>query len=1094
MSTFNCLSQSTNIFGKHFLQASAGTGKTFAIEHLYVRLLIEDDNPLTVEQILTVTFTKAATRELKARIRTNIENVLNILKKDDISNIPAMYDYLKPVFLKKEKAVKILRENLSMFDRAEIFTIHGFCFRMLSLYAFDSKTLFNAEKIRQKEIIKSIVMDYFRYSIEESYGSAQVAVILKKYRDPNALIKKFCNFSLKNKNKFPTYNDYWIQFNEALSKCDDYDISLETLLSDYDALESSYKKEKKEERYLYENQFSLLLKILKQKNASFFEFDQILKTGLSFFEFISDANRKKKKTELTISSFHFLEFVKNNLYPIVLQALDEDRIFYNLSIDIQERVKKVLKEDDIFLPDDILIKMKEALSYEAFKQKASQKYQAVIIDEFQDTDAIQWDIFQTLFINNNLKAFYLVGDPKQAIYSFRNADLYTYLSASNHFETISFLDVNFRSSPKLLEGLNYIFSKEFSGEWLKLPKLQKSLPYLKIKAGRDDSFDFKDSNLPLHFFVGMETEEIKFRAYQLEEELFFPFMAKEIIHLINNSHILPSDIAILVKDRYQAKRLKQFLQNCGIESFSRSHVSLADTLAAKSLKEFMQAVINHKDLNFIKIALGGPFIGLTDKEINENDLQEAFVIFGKLNEVFQKKGLACFFAEFYKAEFSCSVYDTMIRRDDLSFYLNALQLIDLLIEQETEKRFSSESLICFFDNLSLIDVEDDERINVKPPLENQAIQIMTIHMSKGLEFEVVFAFGLVSRMQGEEILDLNFIADYEEMKAEKLRSLYVAMTRAKKRLYIPIAILKSNTNQPSPIDLFFSEKYVDDKILFRLNMLKEKNLATYEILNKQDPLIFKRKLLDFSFKPSLIPPASFKKNFIYSFSFLSQNKNEETLISSQKEEIFFSSKRMPPGPDMGILVHRIFEKIFMKNNENFSDSFIQKIILEETKLYSFEPSDIFLLVQKTLSIPLFDKGFSLKDIKSENIHVETEFLFSWHADYMKGFMDLAFLHDGKYYLLDWKTNFLGDEISCYEKNCLEKEMEKHDYFLQAAIYTEALFRYLKIIDPRPFEEIFGGIFYFFLRGMESNSRGIYHFIPALKNVEEEIQRKICYVK
>ncbi len=1080
--TFNCLSQNTNIFGKHFLEASAGTGKTFAIEHLYVRLLLEGEKPLSIDQILTVTFTKAAARELKSRIRANIENILSLLKKDSLSEIPAMYDYLKPFFLKKEKALKRLKENLSFFEQAEIYTIHGFCYRMLALYPFESKTVFNfSEKIKQREIIKNIVMDYLRYSSGE-ISSAQVAILLKHYEFPR-LVQKLIAGSQKNIKKYPTIFEYCSQFNSELTLWSG-DFSLEQLLLDYDALENFYKKEKKQSKYIYIEEMSLLLHVLKQRKATVLEFNEILKTSLSLFEFISDDNKKKNKKDIVLVCKVFFDFVKNKLYPIVKDASDYKKIFVNLSLDVEEKIKKALDEDDIILPDDILLKMEKALSFDTFKQKAAQKYRAVIIDEFQDTDAVQWRIFQTLFTQNDLAAFYLVGDPKQSIYSFRSADLYTYFHASSHFDKISFLDVNYRSSPKLVEGLNYIFSKEFSGEWLKLPLLKKSLPYFEVKAGKTESYDFKDSYLPLHFFVGLEKKESKYRSLsQLEESLFFPYIANEIVRLVENCQISLKDIAILVKDRYQAKKIKQFLTEYGINAFSRSQFPLAKTPAATSLQEFLQAVINYKDMVFVKIALLGPFVCLTDKEL-DNNLEKSFLIFGHLNNVLQKKGLSFFFAEFFNAAFStCTVYEKMIRQDDLSFYYNTMQLIDLLIEEESKKRFSYESLISFFENLSLMDVQDDDRLNVKPPLDANSVQIMTIHMSKGLEFEVVFALGLASRTSEADFQEEN------EKEAEKLRALYVGLTRAKKREYVPVAILKKQSNEPSCMELFLSEdKCLDEKVFAKLDHLRQKNVATYEIIKPCAVKPLKDNVSDFSFKSSPLFVSQFEKRSIFSFSYLSHQTKED----ASEKEVEVSLKTFPAGPEVGILFHRIFEKIFKQKN---GEEQIKNIIFAELCLNPIaEPEIIFDIIQKALHAPLFKNGFSLADVKRENIIVESEFFFSEHLDYVKGFIDLVFLHQGKYYLLDWKTNFLGNAPECYEKKSLEKEMEKHDYFLQAAIYSEALMRFLKIIDPRPFEKIFGGVFYFFIRGVETQDKGVYHFIPDMTAIEKEIQKRINYVK
>ena len=129
MQKFDCLSIDCPLLGAHILEASAGTGKTFSIEHVFVRLLLEKKG-IELEEILAVTFTRAAARELKGRIRNNIEKAISFLQ-----NGLSPWDYLKAVD-HPERAIRILLDAQAVFDRCQIFTIHGFCYRMLKEFAF----------------------------------------------------------------------------------------------------------------------------------------------------------------------------------------------------------------------------------------------------------------------------------------------------------------------------------------------------------------------------------------------------------------------------------------------------------------------------------------------------------------------------------------------------------------------------------------------------------------------------------------------------------------------------------------------------------------------------------------------------------------------------------------------------------------------------------------------------------------------------------------------------------------------------------------------------------------------------------------------
>ena len=128
----------------------------------------------------------------------------------------------------------------------------------------------------------------------------------------------------------------------------------------------------------------------------------------------------------------------------------------------------------------------------------------------------------------------------------------------------------------------------------------------------------------------------------------------------------------------------------------------------------------------------------------------------------------------------------------------------------------------------------------------------------------------------------------------------------------------------------------------------------------------------------------------------------------------------------------------------------------------------------------FIPGLSLKKIPESNCYKEAEFLsqspVAGYSGYCKGFIDLMFEHQGKYYLLDWKSNWLGNNLEAYRRDALQQAMKQHHYYLQAKIYTDALRTYLRILDHRPFEDIFGGVFYVFLRGLPE---GVLHMDEQL---------------
>jgi exodeoxyribonuclease V beta subunit len=1100
MKNFDVLNKDTDIFGNHFLEASAGTGKTFAIEHLFVRFILED--LMTVEQILVVTFTKAAARELKYRIRNNIEKALSYLKREGDS----FFGYLMVEEKDKNEKIKRLQSALQLFENSQIFTIHGFCYSMLAKYAFEAKIAFDlSEEKDYIDLFQRECLDFLRLINKKNFFSEQISIILKKYPDMTLLIDKIVNY-LPKKERYFSSASFLKQFNDLLTKfsnemalfsSEDSDNFFEkSILEDFQREKKYYKKLKNIDEEELILQLNLFIKILKENNCSEEIFDQMLKTHFSLLLFFEDSNLKKKIIRPDSDKLNYPTFFSNlsSLFlPLIQIVIDEERILNNLAFEIHEKAKIKFAEEDLYTFDDILINMNQALDLEEFQDRVKNKFKAVVIDEFQDTDPIQWSIFKKLFFKENeerMRAFYLVGDPKQSIYSFRNADLATYFSAEKFLgkDAKSFLNTNYRSSPRLIKSLNFLFSREFIPDWMDIPEEKSKITYQLVNSGLQDDTLFLDES-PIVFFVARDTTKGKrWPSDNLEKSTIFPYIFKEIIRLNNEKKIALEKIAILVKDRYQAQSIKRYLLSHGIPAHSLHNQPLANTLAFQSMEEILSAVINFHDLNKIKIALAGPYIRWVDEDIKQKKMDECLLQFYKLNEILKSCGLSLFFRAFLDSSWFLdgeSVYAKIINKTDLSLYQNTMQLIELFLDKEREEKLTDEAILNLFIRLRELDPASDNRLVINPSNDLNSVEIMTTHMSKGLEFDVVFALGSASRQPPQE-----------EENQEKFRQLYVALTRAKKKLYIPF-ILDENGYNPlrfSSLELFFNhviqdkKKLDNDAIVKKLKFLHEREIITCDFVDMPAEEIFslaKKDNIDLKFDPKILSHYIYGK--IYSFSNLAAKPKDILPLEERekKTEILFSAKDFPPGPEIGILIHEMMEKIF-KKEEKYDSDCLRKIISDSLSftMYAGKEDLFYKIILQALETPLTNDGFSLKEVPKNNIFTETEFMFSFldGHNFMKGFVDLIFFYQDKYYLIDWKTNWLGDEYSNYSKARLEKAMEEHKYFLQASIYSEALKRYLKAIERAPFEKIFGGFIYLFLRGIDNKKKsetGVYHFKPDL---------------
>ncbi len=244
--------------------------------------------------------------------------------------------------------------------------------------------------------------------------------------------------------------------------------------------------------------------------------------------------------------------------------------------------------------------------------------------------------------------------------------------------------------------------------------------------------------------------------------------------------------------------------------------------------------------------------------------------------------------------------------------------------------------------------------------------------------------------------------------------------------------------------------------------------------------------------PSLMPPEEFKPSesalWIYSYSSLVKSMPHDKKTTEFKPPHDWNASiknphTLPSGSDMGSLLHKVLELVPLGALDKKE---IKKIVANEmrgSEGASWQDIVEHMITQAlTCPLPLLDKPFSLTDIDPKRVYRETEFLFPWHHNlkiegfdpsegFLKGVIDLMFQHNGKYYILDWKSNWLGPSSEFYSKEYLEQAMHQHRYFIQAKVYREALKNYLKNVDSQPFEAIFGGAIYFFLRGVNPLNRG-----------------------
>ncbi|WP_194843787.1 UvrD-helicase domain-containing protein [Candidatus Clavichlamydia salmonicola] len=1048
---FNALTTPIALTGKYFLEASAGTGKTFAIEQLLIRLLCDPSEP-KIQSILIVTFTKAATAELKRRIKKSLLEIINQLSTNTPTNIEKKFPYLSTHLTQTEDVKRIYRQLNSAlldFDAAQIFTIHGFCSEMLLLHP-ELTGFFSSLRKKPNTVAETILLHIRNYFIQNHFlkiltlqSIQKLAKNFPKDLHVNLLEHLLSKSSISDNSKF--IDPDLITAMNAILKGIKKNLGItdtKELFEDLALQASCFKGLADRQHNLYPATITSLQTFAQGliQNDSSLLIDSILIKMII-------ANRKKSFDKIS-PSFVFPSLLadceQSGLFDLLKQYSDKNRILHILGEDLRDYIRSHNPPGEISFPDDLLLLFQQNLKNSVFLHTIQNKYSAVFIDEFQDTDQVQWDIFSTLFLDKDYKgAFFLVGDPKQSIYRFRNADIYVYQKAKKCFpsQDVYSLQVNFRSDPRLLSGLNILFSKNKC--FFNLPKTGEHFIYNPLKSGLPTPKNGHDAEKKnIHFFFHHDQQEM------------FKFIEQEILELNTLFHIPLQECAILVKDRYQAAQFAEFTSLPLNIKTPRSLVKSAAFSLLKDLLFSLRTPFNHSAC--LKILLS-PLFACTFQDVllNRIELSQLFLSYSK---IFQQKGLLCLFQHILLRNGNNLI---SIPEGNL-LYADMEQIIEIL--EDLSNNPNEYALL--LERMELGGISE-ETFRARSSQEKDAVTVITVHSAKGLEYSAVFPIGLVPQKTTS--------MDQEEIIAEKLRQTYVALTRAKDRLYLPVPTDYSAYPE-SPITLLLNKILEGSSIE---DFLKEHpHVFSY---SKTSPCSFKKRdFIDLQ-NLELLPLESFP-NFSDTFSktssFSSLYRHEDPLNSITSANLI-TPQNFPMGPEIGLIIHSIFEKMnFRAIVEAGSPHMLEPLIkpfLNHTSLegWSLQIAEMLL---KVFFTPLKGSAdsFFLADINPSYIFRECEFLFeeSESTGFFKGFIDLFFQHNGLFYIVDWKTNFIGPSYSDYSQHQLKQVTERYHYDKQAGLYKIASLKYLSLFDAA---DKWGGSFYLFVRGCDPEGNGVIFF-------------------
>ena len=1189
------------LHGHRLIEASAGTGKTWTIAALYLRLLLghgkEDSahkEPLTVDQILVVTFTEAATEELRDRIRARIHEARHAFLVGEASE-PFLEDLLEEMDHHPIQAERLLAAERQM-DEAAIFTIHGFCQRMLKQHAFESGTLFTSDLMEdQSELISDTVADFWRrtmYPLDKELA----ALVRNIWTTPEKLESDL--------HRWLSQQDLHILDNNIPESFDD----IKRQISDIKAIKALWRGQQDEI-----NQLGSVLKknskpwhrlVKMNEFAHSDDLIPVISHETSWYCYTPGALAAacaKGKVPPDLEVFRRIETLCQNALDLndALKGL----ILRDAIQDVGSRLVQRRLELRKMSFDDLLTQLDRALrspSGEALARHIQGIFRVGMIDEFQDTDAVQYRIFSHLYPVDGRDedatghGLFLIGDPKQAIYAFRGADIFTYIHAKHRISSHYTLPTNWRSSSSMIAAINHLFKQSSSpfiydsdipfspvqpsdkadqrGLFIDDEQV-KALQLWTISCGEKGCGEKRDSEEN----IGKSDYETAMAGATADEINRLLTLAKENRCRTGGSQqkpLTPGQIAVLVRTGRQAEKIREALLAQNIASvYMSDRSSVYDSAEAMDICRLLAACLEPTNERRVRAALATPLLALdahTLDELNNNELHWECAIeeFNDYHDCWLNRGVLPMLRMLLSRR---KLAENLLTDPNGERRLtNVLHLGELLATAAREKDTPHALLRWLHERIASPDTSAKEQ-QLHLESEQHLVRIVTIHKAKGLEYGVVFIPFVCTWREQEQAIFHNdqqqVVADLlgsgdslakadRERLAEDLRLLYVALTRSVHACYLgiaPVKIRPGKKRDKTDLDktaighllapgqeILVStlndslHKLVEQCPAMALTALPNGNLPAYQPPQEEPPELSAR----------LFTGTITNNWWMTSYSALSRNASHARVMttpdasheqpgldlevqgqqsqSSVSERPAFSSLLdFPRGAQPGTFLHEIFERVAFEDPQPEE---IAAMISDQLLINGFDEQWLLVLqemVHTVIHAPMNDNGLTLTRLQKGGYKAELEFNLplgtikasalnallkrydplakqAGELDFrdvqgmLKGFIDLTFQHDGLWYVLDWKSNWLGETTVAYTQKAMAEGMISHRYDLQYLIYTLALHRLLKFRLPDyDYDTHVGGAFYIFLRGVqssvltseESERTGIYFHRPEKQLIE-----------
>ncbi|ACT11964.1 MULTISPECIES: exodeoxyribonuclease V subunit beta [Pectobacterium] len=1145
------------LLGERLIEASAGTGKTYTLAALYLRLLLglgkqaAYPRPLLVEEILVVTFTEAATEELRERIRARIHALrIACLRKSaqgEESEKPkdASLTQLLAEISDHRDAADVLLAAERQMDEAAIYTIHGFCQRMLSTNAFESGVLFEQVLIEDEQPLRrQACADFWRrYCYPLPVEVARIVGL--EWKGPENLLADLAPYLHGEAPAFRLMpeEDETLQsrHDKIVATIDAYKQRWLASAADLEALISASGVDKRS--YSSKHLPNWLQKVtLWAEQQPTLDY-QLPKDLVRFSQ--QALIEKTKKGEPPVHAL-FEETDRLLATPLSLR----DLVIVRALSAIRESVSEEKRQRAELGFDDLLSRLDVALQQPGGERLASairERYPVAMIDEFQDTDPQQYRIFRTLYVGQPQCGLLLIGDPKQAIYAFRGADIFTYMHARGEVAAHYTLGTNWRSSHQMVHGVNRLFER------LEYPFIFQNIPFLPVKPAESKRglvFEVAGKPQPALQFWLTGSEPIGIGDYQQRmarqcaaqiRDWLAASQRNEAWLVTDDSQRLvkASDMSVLVRSRREASLIRDALSRLSIPSvYLSNRDSVFSTPEASDMLWLLQAVLAPEQERTLRSAMATALMGLDAGQVDALGQSEtawdALVDeFAGYRALWRQKGILPMLRALMSRH---QLAENLLASAEGERRLTDILHIGELLQDASATLDSEHALVRWLSQQIVQPNPQAENQQLRLESDRHLVQIVTIHKSKGLEYPLVWLpFISHFRVQDQGIyhdresyqavLDLQnheesqTLAE-EERLAEDLRLLYVALTRSIYHCSVGVAPIQRSRKKDGSSDMHQSA------LGYLLQRGKEAEAAT--LVSELEGMVGDGVALtplqateEQRWQPDRPELAELRARHIErqlrdgwrvtSYSGLQQHGSAgaqdlvprldiEAIGERQEgDETQLTPHTFPRGASPGTFLHSLFETL------DFTQPVDDGWLAEQLQLQGFEAHWQPVLkawMNTLLQTPLNEQGITLSALDNADKQAELQFYIPIEAPIqaaqldrlakhhdplsarcpalsfqqvkgmLKGFIDLVFRWEGRYYLLDYKSNWLGPDASAYTQTAMMQSMAEHRYDLQYQLYTLALHRYLRHrIADYDYERHFGGVFYLFLRGVEESHPG-----------------------